>query len=190
MSIKRNASGCYDPTAYVAIKNVLQEENEMDVKRGDVVYIKKVGITVGCEQSADRPAVIVSNDIGNKNSECVEIVYLTTQKKKYMPTHVEVVARVKSTAVCEQIYTVSKDRIKEYIRSCTDAEMRDIDKALAVSIGLNIEPVKVENAPVENVEPAPVVSSIDEDAIKIKAERDIYKKLYEDMLDRMVGKTA
>ena len=47
-----------------------------------------------------------------------------------------------------------------------------------------------ENAPAENVEPAPVVSSVDEDAIKIKAERDIYKKLYEDMLDRMVGKTA
>ena len=190
MSIKRNASGYYDPTAYSALKNVLEEENEMDVKRGDVVYIKKGGITTGSEQFADRTAVIVSNNIGNKNSECVEIVYLTTQKKAYLPTHTEVVARVKSTALCEQIYTVSKDRIKEYIRSCTDAEMRDIDKALAVSIGLNIEPVKVENAPVENVEPAPVVSSIDEDAIKIKAERDIYKKLYEDMLDRMVGKTA
>lgn len=38
MSIKRNASGYYDPTAYTALKNVLEEENEMDVKRGDVVY--------------------------------------------------------------------------------------------------------------------------------------------------------
>ena len=188
MSIKRNASGCYDPTAYVAIKNVLQEENEMDVKRGDVVYIKKVGITVGCEQSVDRPAVIVSNDIGNKNSECVEIVYLTTQKKTYMPTHVEVVARVKSVALCEQIYTVSKERIKEYIRSCTDAEMREINKALAVSIGLNTEPKqpeKIESAPSEETAPA-----ANEDMVRLQTELNIYKKLYADMLERMVGKTA
>lgn len=190
MSIKRNASGCYDPTAYMAIKNVLQEENEMDVKRGDVVYIKKVGITVGCGQSADRPAVIVSNDIGNKNSTCVEIIYLTTQKKAYLPTHTEVIAKVKSTALCEQIHTISKERIQGYIRSCTDAEMSAINKCLAVSIGLNMEPEKPENVPAENVEPAPVASPVDEDNIKIKTERDLYKQLYEDMIERMVGKTA
>ena len=188
MSIKRNASGYCDPTAYMAIKNVLQEENEMDVKRGDVVYIKKVGITVGCEQYADRPAVIVSNDIGNKNSTCVEIIYLTTQKKAYLPTHTEVIAKVKSTALCEQIHTISKERIQGYIRSCTDTEMSAINKCLAVSIGLNMEPEKPENVPV--VEPAPAVSSVDEDNIKIKTERDLYKQLYEDIIERMVGKTA
>lgn len=35
----------------------------------------------GSEQHADRPAVVVSNNKNNENSNVVEVVYMTTQPK-------------------------------------------------------------------------------------------------------------
>ena len=36
----------------------------------------------GSEQHSDRPAVVVSNNKNNENSNVVEIVYMTTQPKQ------------------------------------------------------------------------------------------------------------
>lgn len=52
-----------------------------DVKRGEIYYISRGGYNTGSEQQADRPGVIVSNDKNNKNSQTLEVVYLTTQPK-------------------------------------------------------------------------------------------------------------
>lgn len=67
----------------------------------------------------------------------VEIVYLTTKNKKPLPTHTEVIANIPSTVLCKQIYSVSKEKLGDYVRSCTDAEMERINKCLAISIGLD-----------------------------------------------------
>lgn len=107
----------------------------MQYLRGDIFFVRKA-FAEGAEQDAGRPAVIVSNNIGNEHSGIVEVVYLTTQEKKPLPTHVEVLCKVPSTALCEQISSVSKDRLGDLIRTCTDGEMREIDKALMVSLGL------------------------------------------------------
>ena len=48
--------------------------------RGDIFFITD-GVYIGSEQNAGRPGVIVSNNIGNKYSPNVEIVFLTTQKR-------------------------------------------------------------------------------------------------------------
>ena len=40
--------------------------------------------------------------------------------------------------MCERISNVSKDRLEEYIRSCTDDEMRRIDEALMLSLGVEV----------------------------------------------------
>ena len=53
-----------------------------DVKRGEIYYISRGGYNTGSEQQADRPGVIVSNDKNNKNSQTLEVVYLTTQPKE------------------------------------------------------------------------------------------------------------
>ncbi len=114
----------------------------MDILRGDIFFIKKgTGQVQGSEQDGDRPGIIVSNDIGNKFSPVVEVVYLTTQKKTSLPTHVRIKCAVMSTALCEQIDTVSKDRLDTYVRSCTQEEMAEIDKALKISIGIDY-PIK------------------------------------------------
>lgn len=110
----------------------------MEIRRGDIFYIAK-GRTVnqGCEQYPDRPAIIVSNDIGNQHSPNVEVVYLTTQPKKPLPTHVEIMCQVPSTALCEGVDTVSKERLAGYLRTCTDREMKAIDDALLISLGMD-----------------------------------------------------
>ena len=107
-----------------------------DIKRGEIFYIKRGGETTrGSEQYSDRPAVIISNDKNNENSRVVEVVYMTTQPKIDLPTHVTVrsTGRV-STVLCEQVYSVSTDRVGQYIGQCSDAEMDNIDIALMISL--------------------------------------------------------
>ena len=57
------------------------------VHRGEIYHIHEIEVT-GHEQHSDRPAIVVSNDVGNEHSPVVEVVYLTTQKKNMLPTHV------------------------------------------------------------------------------------------------------
>ena len=108
-----------------------------NVKRGEIYYISRGGYNTGSEQQADRPGVIVSNDKNNKNSQTLEVVYLTTQPKNELPTHCTIrsTGRV-STVLCEQIHTVAVERIGKYIGMCTAQEMQNIDIGLMISIGL------------------------------------------------------
>lgn len=111
-------------------------DRNIEVYRGDIFYITQFPC-VGSEQNSGRPGVIVSNDTANKYSPNVEIVFLTSQEKKPLPTHVPVMCRVPSTALCENIQTVSKDRLSTFIKSCTTKELKNIDNALRVSLGIS-----------------------------------------------------
>ena len=112
---------------------------EQKIFRGDIYHVAKIDNIARTDSSQydGRPAVIVSNDKCNEHSPVVEVVYLTTQPKKPMPTHVEVLCKVPSTALCEQVHSISKGRLTNYIRSCTDEELWEIDKALTTSLGLD-----------------------------------------------------
>jgi len=96
------------------------------------------GASYGHEQQADRPAVIVSNEKNNENSGVVEVVYLTTQPKTDLPTHTVIrsTGRV-STVLCEQIVSVSVDRIAGYIGQVSEQEQKNIDIALMISLQLD-----------------------------------------------------
>ena len=108
------------------------------VRRGDIFYVGG-GVATGSEQRANRPAVVVSNDAGNRYASIVEMVYLTTREKASLPTHVRINSAEKpSLALCEQIVTVCKSRLERRIGSATAEEMQDIDKALKRSLGIHI----------------------------------------------------
>lgn len=110
-----------------------------DIRRGEIFYISRGGVTShGNEQFADRPAVVVSNDKNNENSGVIEVVYMTTQPKTDLPTHVTVrsTGRI-STVLCEQVYSVAVERVGTYIGQCSDAEMQNIDIALMISLQLD-----------------------------------------------------
>ena len=116
------------------------ERREEEIYRGEIYYVYPSGGGVGSEQCAGRPAIVVSNDKANKYSPVIEMVFLTTQTKNSLPTHVDVVsAPSPSIALCEQIHSVSKSRLGGFIAKCTDGEMAMIDGALCVSLGIELQ---------------------------------------------------
>lgn len=113
-------------------------DRPIEIFRGDIFYVESIGNCYGSEQRANRPGIVVSNDLANKHSPNVEMVFLTSQEKKPLPTHVEVIAKVPSIALCENIQTVSKERLSDFIKSCTTTEMKKIDEALLISLGMKV----------------------------------------------------
>ena len=86
------------------------------IRRGDIFYVHKFGIQVGSEEHTGRPGVVVSCDEGNRYSETVQVAFCTTQPKSNLPTHVEILSTGRaSTVMCEQINTVSLERLGNYI---------------------------------------------------------------------------
>lgn len=146
-----------------------------EIKRGDIFYITNSKFyATNPKNEDDRPGIVVSCDELNENAECVEVVYLTTKQKRPMPTHAEVICKVPSTALCETIYTVSKDRLGDFVRTCTDEEMARIERAMSFSLGIATA------APV-HTEPQT------EDFSAVTVERNLYKTLYEQLLNKVVA---
>lgn len=142
----------------------------MILNRGDVFYVEPFQ-SIGSEQQAGRPAVIVSSDLNNKHSSVVEVVYLTTQPKRDMMTHVQIEATGRtSIALCEQVYSVSCERLSGYCGKCTDEEIQKIDAALLVSLGLQLKNTDNRSSDVE--------------LIAANAQLDLMWKLYDDLLSR------
>ena len=109
------------------------------MKRGEIYYINSYKAATGSEQSSNRPAIIVSNDINNRHSTTVEVVYLTTKPKKFLPTHVSISsATLPSTALCEQVTTVSTTRLQKLLGECSPEEMEAVNKAMMISLGIEV----------------------------------------------------
>lgn len=109
------------------------------IMRGDIFYAD-LGMTVGSEQGGVRPVLIIQNDEGNKFSPTVIIAAITGSKKVRIPTHVIVpnipALRRESIVLLEQIRTIDKSRLNEYIGRISVEMQRKIDRALAVSVGI------------------------------------------------------
>lgn len=107
-----------------------------NLRRGDIYYIDKEPV-YGSEQQGGRPGIIVSNNVGNVESDIVQVVYITTQPKNDLPTHVTIhSAKQISTALCEQVWSVAQSRVGDYVGRITEDEINKIDKALTVSLGI------------------------------------------------------
>lgn len=144
------------------------------MKRGDIYLVKRRD-TLGAEITKTRPAVIVSNDALNASSQVVEVVYLTTQPKKELPTHATIHATgVTSTAICEQIDSVSLFLLCAQVGTCSEEEMTDIDRALMASLGLRDTKEATKLSECER-------RLIDE-LQRIRAERDRYAKIIDLLL--------
>lgn len=156
-----------------------RQQQQFNVRRGDVYYINNNRGQRGNEIRKDRPAVVVSADFPNKHSGDVVVVFLTSQPKKDMSTHVTIrtTGRV-SEALCEQPTTVSVERLNNRIGSVTDREMQQID--IALQIALKLDAGADTKGYVENQSGG----ASREQMIRLEAERDTYKKLYEDMICR------
>lgn len=156
----------------------------MSYRRGEIFYIERAGDSYGSEQQAGRPAVIVSNDKNNEYSSTLEVVYLTTQPKTELPTHVDIrSAKKNSIALCEQVHTVSVQRVGDFFGTCSEYEMQLIDAALMISLGIDFEKQQEEPS-IEKPKPETTKENSDV-VVRLTTERDVYKRLYEQMLERV-----
>lgn len=156
----------------------------MEIRRGDIFYIEKRNDTVGHEQWSGRPGIVVSNDTLNRAENTVEIVYLTTKPKKQSPLHVPIHALGRtSTALCEQIWTTSVERLQSKGENIGD-QMAAIERALMVSLGLQKQ-VQV----VELTKPVMVQPKTEDQPENSgwKAKYEVLRELYDNLVERVVG---
>ncbi len=117
-----------------------KEKMDQQVKRGEIYYAD-LSPVVGSEQGGVRPVLIIQNDVGNKYSPTVIVSAITSQLgKAKLPTHIELSAEKynlpkNSVALLEQIRTLDKRRLKEKVTTLSAEKMREVNKAILISLG-------------------------------------------------------
>lgn len=131
----------------------------MNINRGDIFYAALDETYVGSEQTGVRPVVILQNNIGNEFSPTVIIAPITSKvnSKSKIPTHVFIKGyknRLKQNSIIltEQIRAIDKMRLKYYIGALDTGELRTVDKALIISLGIDLEKVRKEIIHREGIE--------------------------------------
>ena len=167
----------------------------MKVKRGDIYWITKNPHrpTAGSVQEPGRPGIVVSNDANNTFALTFERVYLTGKPKKAMPTNCTInSAKMPSTALCEQVQTISNEQIVGYIGQCTEEEMAEIDRCLTISLGLP-EPTDRKSI-TEPVSPAisysehkARITSLERDLAEAQVREAVLKSMYDELLNRIMA---
>lgn len=95
---------------------------------------------VGSEQGGVRPVLVIQNNVGNRHSPTVICAAITSKMNKAkLPTHIEISTRdykiVKNSVILlEQIRTIDKQRLKEYVCHIDSAMMQKVDKAIRISL--------------------------------------------------------
>lgn len=168
-----------------------------DIRQGDVWFVEAApvpgGGSIGNEMWSGRPGVVVSNDTINKRSGVVQIVYLTSSKRRHTNvTHVPVCANnQQSIAVCNQVTNIDTSRLTNYIGHITGHELQEIQNGIAFTLGLggakpgaalhkweqqldahSIDLYEQELSLNDNVEPDVRVEGLKETVLRITKERD------------------
>lgn len=171
----------------------------MNVKRGDIYWITSNPNrpTTGSVQKPGRPGIIVSNDANNACAYTFEVVYLTGKPKKELPTHCTInSSTIPSIALCEQVQTVSDEQIRDYVGHCTEEEMKQIDRCIAISLGLPDPQEDMRKAiretavfmPGEQIfDPMMQIHNLELDLAAANARVKMLTQLYNNLLERTIG---
>ena len=110
-----------------------------EIKRGEI-YSADFGAGFGSEQGGVRPVLILQNNTGNRHSPTTIVAAITGRKTKAaLPTHVAIMTsglKTESTVLLEQIRTIDKARLGEYIVRLDSKTLTAVDRAIVVSLGI------------------------------------------------------
>ena len=112
---------------------------ERKFKRGDIYYAN-LNPVIGSEQGGTRPVLIISNDVGNKHSPTVIVAPITSRihTKAKLPTHTLINdfegLDKNSIILLEQVRTIDKQRLRQYLGMIPDDIVARVDKALAIKL--------------------------------------------------------
>jgi len=104
--------------------------------RGEVWWVN-FDPSIGGEIKKKRPAIIISNNAANKFLNRVQVIPLTSNTAKLHPSEAFVTIRKnKSKAMADQIATVSKMRVFEKYGVVSEKDIKKVEKALCIHLGL------------------------------------------------------
>ena len=111
------------------------------VKRGDIYYADLSPI-IGSEQGGVRPVLIIQNDVGNHSPTIICAAITSRMNKAKLPTHIEISSGryhlVKDSVILlEQIRTIDKQRLREYVCHVDSRMMGKVNHAIQISLGLD-----------------------------------------------------
>ena len=106
----------------------------MEIHKGDIVFAD-LGETIGSEQSGIRPVIVIQNDVGNKFSPTVIVAPLTSKIKKQTIGERFGLTDY-SIALLEQVRTIDRKRILDYVGTIDSKTMKQVNTALRVSLDL------------------------------------------------------
>ena len=110
-----------------------------EVQRGEI-YHADLNPVFGSEQGGYRPVLIIQNNRGNRHSPTVIIAAITSRPKTKLPTHVLIRGieglEKESFVLLEQIRTLDKLRLEDYVGKLNREQMMKVDKALRSSTGI------------------------------------------------------
>lgn len=104
----------------------------------------------GSEQQGMRPAVIVQTDAANANDRYPNTIIVSVSTKgKNVPFHVriepswETGLQQRSYAKCEQIMTISKERLQKKLGQLDEESMQSVNKAVLLVLALPDRPTSL-----------------------------------------------
>lgn len=120
----------------------MNSREKTQILRGDIYYAD-LNPVIGSEQGGVRPILVVQNDVGNLYSPTIIIAAITSQDLKAgIPTHISFAGmkhglKKDSMVLLEQVRTIDRSRLKEYIGHLGIRSMNLVNDALSISLGLH-----------------------------------------------------
>jgi len=111
--------------------------------RGEV-WLVDFDPTIGAEIQKTRPALIVQNDAGNRAAPTTIVAAITTTIKRPYPFQVLLPAgeggvNHKSVVTLNHLRTIDVQRLKHRLGAVKSSTMLDVDAALLVSLGIDLD---------------------------------------------------
>lgn len=104
------------------------------MERGDVVLVN-LDPVVGSELGKRRPAIVLQNEFANRSSPTVTVVPVSSKMERVYPFQVRLPAGEgglpqAGKALCEQIRTVSRERIVTHLGKLPSERLSELRTAL------------------------------------------------------------
>jgi mRNA interferase MazF len=142
-----NSEKYFDMTAYLALRNIENQERknyhmreDWVYRRGDI-YLANLDPYIGSEQGGTRPVVVLQNNAGNFFSPTLIIAPITSRfgKHRDLPTHyyVENVRGLDGPALVllEQLKTIDKRRVCKYIGKMSRRQVEEMGDIIEETVG-------------------------------------------------------